>query len=245
MGDILRAEGICKTYHTGMVDVHALKKCDINIRKGEFTAIIGKSGSGKSTFARHLNGLLMATEGSVYIADEKVEDKNLIDIRRKLGMVFQNPDNQIVGNRVKEDVAFGLENLGLPSKEIWARIYETLKITGMGAYIDRNVARLSGGQKQRIARVRALCMQPDVMLFDEPTSALDPEMVGEVLTIIKELAQSGMTMLIVTHEMGFAKEVSNRCMFFSDGKITEENAPKEFFENPQSPRLKEFLSKVL
>lgn len=181
------------------------RACDgvnVHVEKGAFVAILGRNGSGKSTFARHLNGLLMATEGSVYIADEKVEDKNLIDIRRKLGMVFQNPDNQIVGNSVKEDVAFGLENLGLPSKEIWARIYETLKITGMGAYIDRNVARLSGGQKQRLAITSVCAMKPETIVLDEATSMLDPEASKNILDSVLELNKKyGITIIMITHRI--------------------------------------------
>lgn len=181
------------------------KACDgvnVSVEKGSFVAILGRNGSGKSTFARHLNGLLMATEGSVYIAGEKVEDKNLIDVRRKLGMVFQNPDNQIVGNSVKEDVAFGLENLGLPSKEIWARIYETLKITGMGAYIDRNVARLSGGQKQRLAITSVCAMKPETIVLDEATSMLDPEASKNILDSVLELNKKyGITIIMITHRI--------------------------------------------
>lgn len=205
------------------------KACDgvnVHVEKGAFVAILGRNGSGKSTFARHLNGLLMATEGSVYIAGEKLEDKNLIDIRRKLGMVFQNPDNQIVGNSVKEDVAFGLENLGLPSKEIWARIYETLKITGMGAYIDRNVARLSGGQKQRLAITSVCAMKPETIVLDEATSMLDPEASKNILDSVLELNKKyGITIIMITHRIEEAV-LADYIYVMGAGKVQLEGATR-------------------
>ena len=160
-------------------------------------------------------------------------------------MVFQNPDNQIIGTVVEEDVGFGPENMGVPTEKIGERVDESLKKTGMTSYRYHSPNKLSGGQKQRIAIARALAMNPDVMLFDEPTSALDPEMVGEVLELMKQLAREGMTMVVVTHEMGFAKEVGTRVMFMADGKQVEEGSPKDIFENPKSERLQQFLAKVL
>ena len=224
----------------------AVDGVDIDIKEGQFVAILGHNGSGKSTFAKHINALLLPSDGTIWIDGINTsEEPELWKVRQKAGMVFQNPDNQIIGTVVEEDVGFGPENMGVPTEDIWKRVNESLEKTGMTAYRHHSPNKLSGGQKQRVAIARALAMNPEIMLFDEPTSALDPEMVGEVLAIMKELAASGMTMIVVTHEMGFAKEVANRCMFFYDGVINEEGAPEEFFGNPQSERLKDFLSKVL
>ena len=224
----------------------ALSDVTCTIPRGSFTAIIGTNGSGKSTLARHLNALYLPTSGEVIVEGMKTSDmEHIWDIRQKVGMVFQNPDNQLVAAIVEEDVAFGPENLGVPADEIRKRVDYALEKVGMSAYRTHSPAMLSGGQKQRIAIVRSLAMNPRVMLFDEPTSALDPEMVGEVLEVMKELAESGMTMVVVTHEMGFAREVGTKVLFMDGGNIVEENTPQEFFTNPQSPRLQEFLSKVL
>ena len=224
----------------------AVDGVDIDIKEGQFVAILGHNGSGKSTFAKHINALLLPSDGTIWIDGINTsEEPELWKVRQKAGMVFQNPDNQIIGTVVEEDVGFGPENMGVPTEDIWKRVNESLEKTGMTAYRHHSPNKLSGGQKQRVAIARALAMNPEIMLFDEPTSALDPEMVGEVLAIMKELAASGMTMIVVTHEMGFAKEVANRCMFFYDGVINEEGAPEEFFGNPKSERLKDFLSKVL
>jgi polar amino acid transport system ATP-binding protein len=160
-------------------------------------------------------------------------------------MVFQNPDNQLVATIVEDDVAFGPENLGIPSEEIRHRVDKALADVGMLSYAKHEPHRLSGGQKQRVAIARALAMEPEVILFDEPTSALDPEMVGEVLDLMKDLAKEGMTMVVVTHEMGFAREVADKVLFMCDGVIAEEAAPDEFFNNPKNPRLQQFLQKVL
>ena len=227
-------------------DVTVLKDINLDIKEKEVVVIIGPSGSGKSTILRCLNHLETPSGGEIVIDGIKLEEgANLNAIRREVGMVFQR-FNLFPNMTIRENICLAPVKLKLMTKEEASKkADELLERVGLKDKADTYPAMLSGGQKQRVAIARALAMNPEVMLFDEPTSALDPEMVGEVLTIIKELAQSGMTMLIVTHEMGFAKEVSNRCMFFSDGNITEENAPKEFFETPQSPRLKEFLSKVL
>lgn len=243
-GDVLiRVENLQKAFG----DFHALNGITEEIHKGEVVVIIGPSGSGKSTFLRSLNLLEVPTGGHIYfegvdITDAKVDiDKH----RQKMGMVFQHfnlfPHKTILENITLAPIKLLKKDKAEAEKE--AR--ELLKRVGLEEKADSYPSQLSGGQKQRIAIVRSLAMNPDVMLFDEPTSALDPEMVGEVLELMKELAKSGMTMVVVTHEMGFAREVATRVLFIDDGKIQEQNAPKEFFENPQNPRLKEFLSKVL
>ena len=224
----------------------ALDHVNLDVKAGQFIAILGHNGSGKSTLAKHINALLTPTEGVIWVDGMDVLDEdNTIPIRKTAGMVFQNPDNQIIASVVEEDVGFGPENIGVPTEEIWTRVNQSLEAVDMVKYRKHSPNKLSGGQKQRVAIVRALAMHPDVMLFDEPTSALDPEMVGEVLDLMKALAKEGMTMVIVTHEMGFAKEVATNVIFIDEGKILESGEPKEFFGNPKNPRLKEFLSKVL
>ena len=224
----------------------ALDHVDLDVKQGDFIAILGHNGSGKSTLAKHINALLAPSEGSLFVDGMDVsKEENVIPVRKTAGMVFQNPDNQIIASVVEEDVGFGPENIGVPTEEIWTRVNQSLEAVDMGKYRKHSPNKLSGGQKQRIAIVRSLAMNPDIILFDEPTSALDPEMVGEVLNVMKELAADGMTMVVVTHEMGFAREVANRVMFINDGVIQEENTPQEIFSNPKSPRLQEFLSKVL
>lgn len=224
----------------------AIDHVDLDIEEGKFIAILGHNGSGKSTLAKHINGLLVPTEGTLWVDHmNTASDADIWNIRQKAGMVFQNPDNQIIGSVVEEDVGFGPENMGVPTMDIWKRVNESLEKTGMTAYRHHSPNKLSGGQKQRVAIVRALAMEPEVMLFDEPTSALDPEMVGEVLDVMKELAKEGMTMVVVTHEMGFAREVGNRVLFMADGKLLVDGTPTEIFDNPTNPRLQEFLSKVL
>ena len=217
------------------------------IKKGEVIAIIGPSGCGKSTFLRSLNMLEIPTEGHVYFHDTDLTDKsvNINHIREKIGMVFQN-FNLFPNMTVKKNIMLAPVQLKIMTEqEAEKKAYELLDRVGLRDKADQYPDMLSGGQKQRVAIARSMAMEPEVMLFDEPTSALDPEMVGEVLTIIKELAESGMTMLIVTHEMGFAREVATRTMFLYDGVIAEENTPDKLFGDPQSPRLKDFLSKVL
>ena len=215
--------------------------------------IIGPSGSGKSTFLRSLNLLEQPTSGSIVfegvdITKKKDAQGKKIDLdkhRRKMGMVFQHfnlfPHKTIMGNMTMAPVLVK----HMPQAEAEAKAHTLLQRVGLGDRADAYPAQLSGGQKQRVAIVRALAMEPDVMLFDEPTSALDPEMVGEVLDVMKNLAETGMTMVVVTHEMGFAKEVGNRVVFMDEGKIIEQGSPADIFDNPQSPRLKDFLSKVL
>lgn len=218
-----------------------------DICQGEVVAVIGPSGSGKSTFLRSLNLLEIPTGGQILFEGTDITDPK-VDInrhRQKIGMVFQQ-FNLFPHKTVKENIMLAPVELKLMTKEEASKkADELLERVGLPDKADSYPNMLSGGQKQRIAIARALAMNPDVMLFDEPTSALDPEMVGEVLELMKELAQSGMTMVVVTHEMGFAREVATRVLFIDDGKIQEENAPKEFFENPKNQRLKDFLSKVL
>lgn len=248
MSEIIKTENLQYAYPTedGQLSVPVLKGVNLSIRRGEFVAVLGHNGSGKSTLAGCFNAIRLPTGGVCYVDMMDTRDENnTYEVRKTVSMVFQNPDNQLVATVVEEDVAFALENMGVPPEEIRKRVDDALRAVGMYEYRAQAPHRLSGGQKQRIAIARALAMNPDVMLFDEPTSALDPEMVGEVLEIMKELAESGMTMVVVTHEMGFAREVATRVVFINEGNIQEENTPQEFFANPQHPRLKEFLSKVL
>ena len=244
---IIQAQGVRFSYVTAEgVAPTVLDGVDLNIEEGSFVAILGHNGSGKSTLAKHMNAILLPTGGKVYVSDmDTADDSLLLNIRKAVGMVFQNPDNQIVANVVEEDVAFAPENLGVPPEEIRRRVDDALKAVGMYEFREHAPHLLSGGQKQRIAIVRALAMEPEVMLFDEPTSALDPEMVGEVLEVMKQLADEGMTMVVVTHEMGFAREVGTRVLFMDGGHILEQNEPHAFFANPKEERTREFLSKVL
>ena len=240
-----------------MIDVKGLKKSfgshevlkgiNEHIYKGEKVVVIGPSGSGKSTFLRCLNLLEEPTEGTITFEGKDITDpKADIDaIRRKMGMVFQQ-FNLFPHLSVKENIKLAPVKLGIMSNsEADAKAIELLKRVGLPDKADAYPKQLSGGQQQRIAIARALAMNPDVMLFDEPTSALDPEMVGEVLQLMKQLADEGMTMVVVTHEMGFAREVATRVLFMDGGVIAEQNEPKEFFANPKNQRLKDFLSKVL
>ena len=228
-------------------DHEVLKDISLTVRKGEVISIIGPSGCGKSTFLRSLNLLETPTSGKVLFEGIDITDKDTdVDkLRQKLGMVFQS-FNLFPHKTVKENIMLAPVKLGIMTEEEASKkADELLQRIGLADKADQYPSRISGGQQQRVAIVRALAMNPDVMLFDEPTSALDPEMVGEVLSLIKTLAESGMTMIVVTHEMGFAREISDRVLFFNDGVIGEENVPEEIFENPQNERLKDFLSKML
>ena len=240
---LIEVKDLCKSF--GEHDV--LKGINTTISRGDVTAIIGPSGCGKSTFLRSLNLLETPTSGVIKFEGTDITDKS-VDInkmREKIGMVFQQ-FNLFPNMTIKQNIMLAPVKLGKMTKdEASAKADELLSRIGLSEKADLYSPQLSGGQKQRIAIIRALAMNPDVMLFDEPTSALDPEMVGEVLALMKDLAESGMTMVIVTHEMGFAREVANRVMFINDGIIQEENNPKELFGNPQNQRLKDFLSKVL
>lgn len=241
---MISVENLCKSFG----DLEILKGITENIEKGEKVVIIGPSGSGKSTFLRCLNLLEKPTSGSIIFEGTDIthsSEKELNLMRQKMGMVFQH-FNLFANLSIINNITLAPVKLKLMTKEeAEAKAEELLKKVGLLDKAYNYPSQLSGGQKQRIAIARSLAMNPDVMLFDEPTSALDPEMVGEVLNIMTELADDGMTMVVVTHEMGFAREVASRVMFMADGVIMEQNPPKEFFENPQNPRLKEFLSKVL
>lgn len=233
--------------HKGFGDHQVLKGIDTKICQGEVVAIIGPSGCGKSTFLRSLNLLEQPTSGSVIFEGKEITapGTDVDRIRQKIGMVFQQ-FNLFANMNIRDNITLAPVKLGLMTKEeAEKRAKELLERVGLPDKAESYPAMLSGGQKQRVAIARALAMNPDVMLFDEPTSALDPEMVGEVLGIMKELARDGMTMVVVTHEMGFAREVASRVMFIDEGVIREENTPQEFFEHPKNPRLQEFLSKVL
>ena len=252
---IIRVSGLKKHYNKGAIK--ALDGVDIDIRKGDVVVVIGPSGSGKSTFLRSLNLMEEPTSGEIIFngvditkkkirnADGKWVKLNIDEHRQKMGMVFQHfnlfPHMTILRNMTLAPMKL----LKKSRAEAEAKAMELLEMVGLADRANAYPSQLSGGQKQRVAIVRALCMEPDVMLFDEPTSALDPEMVGEVLEVMKKLAREGMTMVVVTHEMGFAREVGTRVVFMSDGVIVEENTPEEFFANPREDRTKEFLSKIL
>ncbi|HJJ94424.1 MAG: amino acid ABC transporter ATP-binding protein [Methanocorpusculum sp.] len=240
---LIEVKGLRKAFG----DNEVLKGIDTTVCEGEVIAIVGPSGCGKSTFLRSLNLLEVPTGGQILFEGVDITDKsvNINKMREKIGMVFQQ-FNLFPNMTVKENIMLAPVRLKIMSKEEASKkADELLKRIGLSDKADARPSQLSGGQQQRIAIIRSLAMNPDVMLFDEPTSALDPEMVGEVLSLMKDLAESGMTMMIVTHEMGFAREVADRVFFINDGVIQEENTPQEFFSNPKNPRLKEFLSKVL
>lgn len=229
-------------------DLTVFEKLNVKVSKGEVLVIIGPSGSGKSTFLRCLNHLETINEGKIIIEGEELDGKNKTLLRKvttKMGMVFQNfnlfPHMTALENVMEAPITVKKEN----KEQVKERGEMLLKKVGLGDKIDYYPSKLSGGQKQRVAIARALAMQPDIMLFDEPTSALDPELVGEVLNVMKELASEGMTMVVVTHEMGFAKDVADRVIFMDGGKIVEEDTPEEMFTNPKEERTKEFLKKVL
>ena len=243
--NIIQVKGLKKYYKKGVIK--ALDGVSVDIARGDVVVVIGPSGSGKSTLLRSLNLLEEPTSGTIIFEGTDITDKK-IDInkhRQKMGMVFQHfnlfPHKTIIENMILAPV----EVKHVPKEEAKAKAMQLLERVGLADRADAYPIQLSGGQKQRVAIVRALCMEPDVMLFDEPTSALDPEMVGEVLDVMKELAHEGMTMVVVTHEMGFAREVGNRVLFMADGKLVEQGSPTEIFEHPQSDRLRDFLSKVL
>ena len=240
---LIKVEELRKSFGKNEV----LKGINAEIRKGDVMVVIGASGSGKSTFLRCLNLLEEPTGGHIFFEGTDITDKSVnINLhRRKMGMVFQQfnlfPHMTVLRNMTLAPSKI----LGMKKEEVEAKAIHLLEKVGLADRRDAYPSQLSGGQKQRIAIVRALCMNPDVMLFDEPTSALDPEMVGEVLEVMKQLAKDGMTMVVVTHEMGFAREVATTVAFVDNGVIVEQNNPKDFFNNPQNPRLKDFLSIVL
>ena len=240
----IRTENLKKVFPGGL---HALNGVNQEIRRGEVVVIVGPSGSGKSTFLRSLNLLEVPTEGHIYFDGTDLTGKK-VDLdrhRQRMGMVFQHfnlfPHMTILKNMTLAPMKLQKR----PKEEVEKQAMELLHRVGLADRANAYPSQLSGGQKQRIAIVRALCMNPEVMLFDEPTSALDPEMVGEVLNVMKELAKEHMTMVVVTHEMGFAREVADRVLFMADGQVQEENDPENFFEHPKSERLKTFLSKII
>ena len=242
---LISVKHLVKEYNHGTV--HALDGCSLDIHKGEVVAIIGPSGSGKSTLLRSLNLLEEPTSGAIFFDGVDLASKsvNIDQHRQKMGMVFQHfnlfPHKTVLQNITLAPVTLKKKT----AAEAEAQASALLERIGLSDKADEYPNMLSGGQKQRIAIVRALAMDPEVMLFDEPTSALDPEMVGEVLDLMRDLAKDGMTMAIVTHEMGFAREVADRVVFMADGKILEEGTPSDIFDHPQDPRLQDFLSKVL
>ena len=250
---IIKTENICKSF--GSVDV--LKNVSLTVEPGEVVVIIGPSGAGKSTYLRSLNHLEKPTSGKIWIDDKLIEDRvnghNQVKLPHKeraailleMGMVFQR-FNLFPHKTALQNVMLAPMNVkGVPEKEAKEKAVKLLNQVGLGDKLDSYPAKLSGGQQQRVAIARALAMEPKMMLFDEPTSALDPELVGDVLNVMKELAEEGMTMLVVTHEMGFAREVANRVVFMYDGAILEEGSPKEIFTNPKHDRTRQFLQSVL
>ena len=257
MRKVIEVRNLYKLYRVGDEFVRALDGVDFEIYEGEFCAIVGTSGSGKSTFLRSLNLLEEPTDGEIIFNGVDITKKKYKDasgktvkldidgLRQKMGMVFQHfnlfPHMTILDNMTLAP----MKVKGVSKEEAEKKALELLERVGLADRAGAYPIQLSGGQKQRVAIVRALAMEPEVMLFDEPTSALDPEMVGEVLDVMKELAKEGMTMVVVTHEMGFAREVGNRVLFMADGKLLVDGTPTEIFDNPTNPRLQEFLSKVL
>ncbi len=254
-GNLIQVQNLEKHYNNGAL--HALDGVSVDIHPGDVVVIIGPSGSGKSTLLRSLNLLETPSKGEIFFEgvditkkyyigeDGKKKKVDINTLRQKMGMVFQHfnlfPHKTILDNMILAP----MKVKGMSKAEATEKALGLLKRVGLEDRANAYPIQLSGGQKQRVAIVRALMMEPEVMLFDEPTSALDPEMVGEVLEVMKELAQTGMTMVVVTHEMGFAREVGNRVLFMADGKLLEEGTPEDIFEHPQHPRLQDFLSKVL
>ncbi len=238
-------ELIVKNLHKSFGKNKVINGINFKLTEGERVVILGPSGSGKSTFLRCINWMEEPTSGQIYLDGELVTEKNIRKIRRNIGMVFQH-FNLISNMTVMENLLLAPVKLKVMRRDAAEkRARELLKHIGLLSKADAYPASLSGGQKQRVAIVRAMMMSPEVLLFDEPTSALDPESIGDVLSLIRELADHGMTIMIVTHEMSFAKEIATRVVFIDKGKIIEEGSPKEFFDHPKTPRVKEFLKKVL
>lgn len=225
-------------------EAFVFRHLNLTVPQGQFLCLLGGNGSGKSTLAKHINALLLPDEGEVVVFGCDTRDaEQTYFIRSNAGLVFQNPDDQLVAILIENDVAFGPENLGIPNPELRERVTRALAEVGLQGFEAHETNALSGGQKQRVAIARALSMQPEVLLFDEPTSALDPQMVGEVLSVMRQLAKEGLTMIVVTHEMAFARDVSSHVVYMADGVICEEGTPADIFEHPQNPRTIEFLSR--
>ena len=244
---IIQIQDVSKKFQTKDGEIDALKHVTLDIEAGDIYGIIGMSGAGKSTLVRCINHIEVPTEGTVIVQDKdlsKLSEKELRKQREHIGMIFQH-FNLLDRSTVFENIAYPLRYTGMKKADMEARVFELLDLVDLRDKADVYPSQLSGGQKQRVAIARALAMDPEVILFDEPTSALDPEMVGEVLELMKELAHTGITMLVVTHEMGFAREVSNRVIFIDEGRIQEDEPPQELFSNPKHPRLKAFLSRML
>ena len=242
---IIQIQHLNKTFGTGPTAVHALEDINLEIETGEIFGIIGLSGAGKSTLVRCMNLLERPTTGSVLVDGKdltKLRDKQLRQARQDISMIFQS-FNLLMQRTALDNICFPLELIGTKRADAVKRARELLELVGLGNRADAYPAQLSGGQKQRVAIARALAMDPEVLLFDEPTSALDPEMVGEVLSVMRDLAAEGLTMLVVTHEMAFARDVSNHVVFMRDGVIWEEGTPQQIFENPQKAETQEFLSR--
>ena len=224
------------------VEEYQIDTVSFHVKQGEWLSIVGHNGSGKSTVVRLIDGLLEAESGEIYIDGKQLTRETIWEIRSKIGIVFQNPDNQFVGATVEDDVAFGLENQGIPRGEMLQRVEKAIDQVGMLEFKDREPSRLSGGQKQRVALARALAMKPDVLLLDEPTSALDPELVGEVEKSIADAAKSGQTMILVSHDMNFVYQVADKVLFLEKGRILEQGTPDEVFNHPKEERTKEFFA---
>ena len=244
---IIRLEGVSKTFGSGENAVHALQDIDLSIREGEIFGIIGLSGAGKSTLVRCINLLEKPTSGKVFVSGQELTslpEHQLRAARRNIGMIFQG-FHLLMQRTAEENICFPLLIAGVKKADAQRRAKELLELVGLGNRGGAYPAQLSGGQKQRIAIARALALNPRVILFDEPTSALDPELVGEVLDVIKKLARSGTTLVVVTHEMGFAREVADQVVFMVDGRIVEQGSSDEVLNHPQHPRTRQFLSRVL
>ena len=244
---MIELQNVTKDFGEGEGQIHAVHDISLTIEDGEIFGIIGLSGAGKSTLVRCINLLERPTSGSVIVDGKdltKLPQKELLLIRRSIGMIFQG-FNLLAQRTVLQNVCYPLEIAGWKKKESVARAMELLSVVGLADRAKAYPSQLSGGQKQRVAIARALAMEPEVLLFDEPTSALDPQMVGEVLDVMRSLAGDGLTMIVVTHEMAFARDVSTNVVFMADGVICEEGRPKDIFENPQNPKTREFLSRFL
>ena len=224
------------------VEEYQIDTVSFHVKQGEWLSIVGHNGSGKSTVVRLIDGLLEAESGEIYVDGKQLTRETIWEIRSKIGIVFQNPDNQFVGATVEDDVAFGLENQGIPREEMLQRVEKAIEQVGMLEFKDREPSRLSGGQKQRVALARALAMKPDVLLLDEPTSALDPELVGEVEKSIADAAKSGQTMILVSHDMNFVYQVADKVLFLEKGHILEQGTPEQVFNHPKEERTKEFFA---